>query len=339
MGKCRIAQIEQLSIPRLELQAAVYSVRLRTLIVQEYDIRFYSVTHWTDSVTVLQWLHSADKKQNVFVANRAAEILENSTIDEWKHVKDEMNPSDIGTRGITIEKLTESVWLLGPVWLKDQPNDWPLSLKPINFVPAVIANTSMTQEPTVDCSRFSSFSKCLRVIAFCLRLKFKSQSKVLLSCELKRAEEKVLKLIQREIFPEVYNGKQMFGKTSKGGDLANFSPFFGECGMIRIRSRIKLATLSFQQRHPILLSTKQNMVSVMLRDLHLEHNHETVEYVRSVIQQKLWILELRNALRSIKSNCVYCRKVRAQIKSPLMADLPVERLDYQSYPFTHVGMD
>ena len=25
-------------------------------------------------------------------------------------------------------------------------------------------------------------------------------------------------------------------------------------------------------------------------------------------------------------------------KSPLMADLPAERLDYQSYPFTHVGM-
>ena len=40
--------------------------------------------------------------------------------------------------------------------------------------------------------------------------------------------------------------------------------------MIRIRGRIKHANLSFQQRHPILLSTKHDMVSVMLRDLHLE---------------------------------------------------------------------
>ena len=232
LGKSRIAPIKQLSIPRLELQAAVYSVRLRTLIVQEHDLRIDSVTHWTDSVTVLQWLHSADKKkQNIFVANRAAEILENSTIDEWKHVKGELNPSDIGTRGITIEKLTESDWLSGSIWLKDHPDDWPSSLQPINLVPddhaavAVIANTSMTQEPIVDWSRFSSFSKCVRGIAFCLRLKFKSQSKVLLSCELQRAEENVPKLIQRETFLEVYDGKKCLVRQAKVETWQNFLHF------------------------------------------------------------------------------------------------------------------
>ena len=61
--------------------------------------------------------------------------------------------------------------------------------------------------------------------------------------------------------------------------------------------------------------------------------------MRSVIQQKFWILGLRNAPRIIKNSCVYCRKIRAQIKSPLMEDLPAERLDYQSHPFTNLGMD
>ena len=140
-----------------------------------------------------------------------------------------------GTWGTTIEKLTESDWLSGPIWLKDHPDDWPLSLQPINLVPddhaavAVIANTSMTHEPIVDWSRFSSFSKGVRVIAFCLRLKFKRQSKFLLPCELKRAEEKVVKVTQRGTFPEVYDGKQLFCKTSKGGHLAKVSPFFYEC--------------------------------------------------------------------------------------------------------------
>ena len=77
----------------------------------------------------------------------------------------------------------------------------------------------------------------------------------------------------------------------------------------------------------------------MLRDLHFEHNQEGVEYVRGVIQRKFWIFGLRNALRSIKSSCVFCRKLRAQSKTPLMADLPPERLEYQSYPFTNVGVD
>ena len=127
LGKCRIALIKQVSIPRLELQAALYSVRLRKLIIEEHDLLIDSVTHWTDSITVLQWLYSADRRQkDVFVANRAAEILEASTIDEWKHIKGELK--DIGTRGITIEKLSESDWLSGPTWLKDKSENWPTSL-------------------------------------------------------------------------------------------------------------------------------------------------------------------------------------------------------------------
>ena len=114
IGKCRTAPIKQLSIPRLELQAAFYSVRLRKLIIQERDIPIKSVTQRTDSVTVLKWLNSADKKQNVLVANRAAEFLENSTIDEWKQIRGELNPSDIGTRWLTVEKLPESDWSTEP---------------------------------------------------------------------------------------------------------------------------------------------------------------------------------------------------------------------------------
>ena len=74
----------------------------------------------------------------------------------------------------------------------------------------------------------------------------------------------------------------------------------------------------------------------MLRDLHLEHNHEGVEYMRSVIQQKIG---LRNALRVIKTSCVFCRKLRAQNKTPLVADLLRERFDYQSYQFYKDGVD
>ena len=233
-----------MSIPRLKLQAAVYSVKLRPLIVQEHDLQIVSAAHWTDSVTVLPWLHSAEKRQDVFVAKRAAEILETSTIDDWKHDNGELIPSDIGTRGITIQKLTESDSLSGPVWLKDHPDDWPFSLQPINLVPdedaavAVIANSSTSKGPIVDWSRFSSFSKCVRVIAICLRVKFRSQSKVLLPGELKRAEEKVFKLNQREAFPEVHEEKQTFGKTNKDEDLAKISPIFNDTGKMTVGGRI-----------------------------------------------------------------------------------------------------
>ena len=99
IGKCRVAPIKHMTIPKLELQAAVYGVRLRKQILNEHDVRIDKILHWADSSTVLQWLQAAHKKQQVFVANRAAEILENSSMDQWRHVKGVEKPADIGTRG------------------------------------------------------------------------------------------------------------------------------------------------------------------------------------------------------------------------------------------------
>ena len=124
VGKCRIAPMKQQTIPKLELQAALYSVRMRQLITEGHDILVDSVFHWTDSRTVLQWLKSAHKKQQVFVANRVGEILDHSTVDEWRHVRGALNPADIGTRGMTVSQLLESEWLTGPAWLLDPTETW-----------------------------------------------------------------------------------------------------------------------------------------------------------------------------------------------------------------------
>ena len=58
----------------------------------------------------------------------------------------------------------------------------------------------------------------------------------------------------------------------------------------------------------------------------------------NVVQQKMWILGIRNALRSIRNMCVTCRKGRAQTIAPVVADLPEERLD-ASTAFTNLGVD
>ena len=322
LGECRIAPIKQFSIPRLELQTALCSVRLRKLIVEEYDF-LLTVLHIGQILFQYFNGYIQQIESRMYFAKRAAEILEASTTDEWKHIKGELNPSDIGTRGITIEKLSESDLLSGPTWLKDQYENGPVSFAPVSSViedhtqVAEIANNSKVGDSPIDWNRFSSFSKCVRAITYCLRLKYKSQSKVLNSDELQRAEEGALKLIQIETIFDFCNGKQDVQKTNKGGNLAKFSLICDEKGLIRVRGRIKEANLSFEQRHPILLSTKHEKVTLMFRDLHQEHNHERFEYARSVVQQKFRILGLRNALRSIKSQCVFCRKLRAQMKVAL----------------------
>ena len=172
IGKCRIAPMKQLSIPRLELQAALYAVRLRQLITSEHDLGFTKFYHWTDSVTVLHWLHSANKKQNVFVGNRVAEILEGSTIDEWKFVNGTLNPADIGTRGMTVKDLNESEWITGPAWLKHDNSCWPE--QPSYFestcdedgiaATTLLATDTELNEVFFDWKRFSSYQKYIRLI-------------------------------------------------------------------------------------------------------------------------------------------------------------------------------
>ena len=65
--KCRVAPMRHLSIPRLELPAAVMAVRLKEQIVKEHEMKINSCSFWSDKTTVLQCIHNAHRKQQVFV--------------------------------------------------------------------------------------------------------------------------------------------------------------------------------------------------------------------------------------------------------------------------------
>ena len=47
--KCRVAPIRHMTVPKLELQAAVYGVRPRKQILNEHDVKIDKIYHWTDS--------------------------------------------------------------------------------------------------------------------------------------------------------------------------------------------------------------------------------------------------------------------------------------------------
>ena len=71
---------------RSELQAAVMSVRLKEQIIKEHESKIQKCSFLTDSATVLQWIHSSYRKQQVFVANRVAGILRKTDVSQWNHV-------------------------------------------------------------------------------------------------------------------------------------------------------------------------------------------------------------------------------------------------------------
>ena len=78
MAKVRLAPLKTLTIPQLEVQSAVLSVRLSNFILKETGLKFDSASYWVDSTLVLQYIYNESKGFKVFVGNRIAEIRESS---------------------------------------------------------------------------------------------------------------------------------------------------------------------------------------------------------------------------------------------------------------------
>ena len=96
--------------------------------------------------------------------------------------------------------------------------------------------------------------------------------------------------------------------------------------------------IDFDTKHPIVLDARHTFVKLFLRHTHLKNLHQGIDYLRSKVQERYAILKLRSTLRSIKSNCVWCRSFRAAAIQPIMADLSKKRLAYQSANFTNTGV-
>ncbi|KAG8192157.1 hypothetical protein JTE90_027799 [Oedothorax gibbosus] len=86
VSKTKVASIKPVSIPRLELNAALLLARLLDAVSKIH----LTVHAWTDVQVVLAWLSSPPRVWKQYVDNRTAEILELVPFDRWGHV-DPMN--------------------------------------------------------------------------------------------------------------------------------------------------------------------------------------------------------------------------------------------------------
>ena len=115
MGKARLAPLREISIPRLELTAAVISVRLSKIIREELDIVIQRVCCWTDSMSVLKCIRNESKRFHTFESNRLTVIHNGSSLYEWHYVNRDDNPADYGSKGLKLDAmLKNNRWLKGP---------------------------------------------------------------------------------------------------------------------------------------------------------------------------------------------------------------------------------
>ena len=126
------------SIPKLELTAAVLAVRLSCLLKAELDLPIVLI-FWTDSTAVLHCIKN-NTKLSCVVANRLAIIEQNTALDCWGHVPSNLNPADLASRCIRANSNEMKKCLEGPEFLTKPRTEWPTN---------ILSNLTPTEEGLV----------------------------------------------------------------------------------------------------------------------------------------------------------------------------------------------
>ena len=116
MPKSRVAPLKKITLPQLELMAAVIGTRSANFLSHSLSSRYLNLTikQWSDSEIVLHSINS-NKSLMQFITHRITEIKNLFPASTWNHCPADQNPADLLTHGITPSQLqSSSLWLNGP---------------------------------------------------------------------------------------------------------------------------------------------------------------------------------------------------------------------------------
>ena len=366
LGKSRVTPLKVVSIPRLELAAAVVAVKLNCLIRSELEYPIHDTIYWTDSTVVLQYIRNKSRRFHTFVANRVAMIHDESTPRQWRHVDTCANPADIASKGAKGSELhTLELWLHGPKFLWKDEKHWPDQPSQLPELPqddsecrkcpgrTNVIVSSKKLEPLL--SRYSSWDSLRKAIAWLVRFKKylvgllnKDPDSIpkgpLTVREVVAAESVIIKAVQHNSFPaELAAVGQEASENQKkcvprSSPIPNLHPFVAE-GILRVGGRLENAPVSFQTKHPVILPSKHHVTNLIIQNCHRQQGHCGPSQVLAFIRERFWIVRGLSAVRRVLASCMNCRKQNARPGEQIMAPLPSARVAPTDPPFTHVGVD
>lgn len=367
ISKSKVAPLKEMTIPRLELSAALLLSQLMAYARNVLNIPETKCFYWSDSMIALAWIKDDPNTRTTFVANRVIEIQGLIAISHWNHVTSQENPADLVSRGVLPQTMVSSnIWWHGPSFLHRISSPTPIvvlnnqtppeedkKLKPpskINIIQTLLTQRRSTITEVSSniiklsnsvLNKYSTLSKLCRVIAYCRRFvnRHRPDHLHIDPKEFEDALVVILRIVQEECYSEEIAALQAHMAVSKQSSLYNLNPFICQDSLIRSNSRLSNADhLNFDQKFPIFLPRKHILSHLIVRQAHLSTSHGTQQQTCMMVCQRYHIPRLTSLVRFVVNKCVVCFRLRCHGLHQQMASLPKPRVT-PSRPFLHSGVD
>ncbi|XP_077080710.1 uncharacterized protein LOC143733040 [Siphateles boraxobius] len=363
LGKVRLSPKPDITIPRLELCAAVLAVEAAELVQEELDVTVEQMSFYTDSKVVLGYIFNKKRRFHVYVHNRVERIRRFTQTHQWHYVPTHLNPADHATRSLPAEQLSNSTWISGPVFLSNSGKsqvqaelfdlvdpETDNELRPeVTTCATTISKDGLS---SVRFERFSSWNVLLRAIsklqhiAQSFKLNPKSSCHGWHSCnehssekQLNQAKKMIIHTVQKEVYSEEMRQVEKGVPLKNSSPLSKLSPFVDSNGILRVGGRLKRAQLTSDETNPILIPGKHHLAQLIIKHFHGKVCHQGRHFTEGAVRTAgFWIVGGKRAISRVIFRCVTCRKLRGRQQEQIMAELPEDRLSTDP-PFTHVGLD